>query len=129
MPLLLEDNGVRLSLQLELREDSGVHAEITLETRMGVLKLGDVFPWMEPFLEQLSASHQTLEGEAELRGYNGFRLRVSHASCGLISVEAIVDDPMADNLFVKASFRSDQSYIPQWVSSLRSDMNELMEAS
>lgn len=129
MPLLLEDKGVRLSLQLGLREDSGVQAEITLETRMGVLKFGDVFPWMEPFLDQLSAFHQTLEGEVELRGYNGFRLRVSHVSCGLISVEAIVDDPMADNLFVKASFRPDQSYIPQWVSSLRSDMNELMEAS
>ncbi|WP_138512855.1 hypothetical protein [Maricaulis alexandrii] len=129
MAFELENEGVRLSLQLGAQDDAGVEAEIRLETRMGVLKYGDVFPRFDLFLKDLSAFHQTLDGQVDLRGYYGFLLRISHLSCGQLSIEAVIDDPTFENVVVRAKLRSDQSFIPQWISAFRQDMKVSLGAS
>lgn len=129
MAFELENEGVRLSLQLGAQDDAGVEAEIRLETRMGVLKYGDVFPRFDLFLKDLSAFHQTLDGQVDLRGYYGFLLRISDLSCGQLSIEAVIDDPTFENVVVRAKLRSDQSFIPQWISAFRQDMKVSLGAS
>lgn len=129
MTFVLENEGVRLSLQLGAQDDAGIEAEIQLGTPMGVLKYGDVFPRFDLFLKDLSAFHQTLDGQVDLRGYYGFLLRISHLSCGQLSVEAVIDDPTYENVVVRAKLRSDQSYIPKWISAFRKDMKVSLEAS
>lgn len=129
MAFELENEGVRLSLQLGAQDDAGVEAEIRLETPMGVLKHGDVFPRFDLFLKDLAAFHQMLDGQVDLRGYYGFLLRISHLSCGHLSIEAVIDDPTFENVVVRAKLRSDQSYIPKWISAFRKDMKVSMETS
>jgi hypothetical protein len=129
MAFELENEGVRLSLQLGAQDDAGVEAEIRLETPMGVLKHGDVFPRFDLFLKDLAVFHQMLDGQVDLRGYYGFLLRISHLSCGQLSIEAVIDDPTFENVVVRAKLRSDQSYIPKWISAFRKDMKVSMETS